>query len=75
MDYSTYVEPWRRQNTSLGGSAPAPNNAHLVQLQPRRDKRNPALDRAVARARDAESKRLVSGHSLIRHTKQARWKD
>lgn len=68
-----YVEPWRRQATSLGGTEPAPNNGHLTQLQPRADKRSPALDRAVAKAREEEGKRLVSGHSLIRSGNKARW--
>lgn len=61
-----YVEPWRRQSVSLGGTAPAPNNAHLTQLQPRRDRRNPRLDERIAEARRKAAQHRVSGHSLIR---------
>lgn len=75
-NWDDYVPSWRKHAKSLGGTPPTPFNNHLNQLHPSDAKRNPALDALVARKREEEAKRLVSGHSLVRPTGKsamARW--
>ena len=57
MTDEEYVEPWRKP-------LPAPLNAHLTQLQPRKDVRPPVLDARIEAERNKKSR--PSGHSLIR---------
>lgn len=45
-DPDTYTPPWRRGTVSMGDGqgTPPSYNTHMRQVQPRNNKRNPALD-------------------------------